>query len=701
MKGDNALRTDCAYVSYNEYYLSYDTKDFTFTAGFAGQCIKAEIICDFCFDDCDVTYSLENTAFEKRVCYTKGDKALTLIFRADNDGISVKSVPEVGIKAKFCFADTKDLLAMRTEKRSAVLNCSLGNAVSKGDNMLFDKNTDSAAVIESDCAYIGFDCEENVYTLSGRADFKFSFHRDIYANKYHIPYGRLNKNNTFGTRPPVGWMSWYAVKFKASEKTVLENAAFQSRYLKDFGANAIWIDWEWYHKGFYVVSDWVHKEFYEENPRDDGVDTFHPDRKKYPNGIKYVSDKIKELGLIPSLWIGFTHETWETDYIKEHPEIVLAKEPTWVGMYFYDITHPVFLNDYLPKALSQVKEWGYGAVKFDTLPICMEMTEKYHDRLYDKSLTTYRAYRNMIAKTREILGNGMYMLSCSGDNGSDILWGADIFDGARIGLDIFKWDEFIKNCVLRTMEFYPLHNIMLYNDADNVVVREEFNSMNQAISRAVFVSMLGMPVTFGDNLSDLPKERVDILKRVIPPLDISPKDIFARVDCPDVLVTNLCISQSRETYSVASVFNTTEESRTYFLDFKNDLELCGKEYHVYDFWHDEYLGRVKDGISVSLEPCETRVFAVRENKNIPQIVSTSRHITQGAAEITEMKYDDNTLRLKANLVKNDEYRIALYIPEGFSIADSDVFEAESRDIAYLTFMPDETKEYEFKIKFNQ
>lgn len=691
-----------AYVSYGKYYLDYNTIDYTLKAGYGKCYIEGRLTNDILsvYDNCEIIHSLDNTGIEKKVIYQSGSRKLVITFRADNNGISIKSEPGVYIDAVFTLAQTEDLLAVRMHKNSSVINCSLGNAVSKFDNAVFDKNTDTAAVIHGDDAFIEFDFDKDAYVLRGKADFRLESAENVYAGKYKITYGRLNKKNTFGSLPPVGWMSWYAVKFDASEKTVLENAAFQSKHLKDFGANAIWVDWEWYHKGFYVSTDWVHKEFYEENPRDDGVDTFHPDKQKYPNGLKAVSDKIKELGLIPALWIGFTHETWETDYIKEHPEIVVTAEPTWVGIYFYDITHPVFLNDFLPKALAQVEQWGYDAVKFDTLPICMEMTERYHERLYDPTLTTGEAYRNMITKTREILGKDMYMLSCSGTKRSDILWGADLFDAARIGDDIFKWDEFITNCIMRTLEFYSLNNVVLYNDPDNVIIREEFNTMNQAISRAVFVSMLGMPITFGDNLPDLPEERLNILKRVIPALDISPKDMEARVDRTDIQITNLNINQKWENYNVISVFNTTEEPRQHYLNLQKDAELEHGMYHIYDFWHDEYLGCVSEGINLDLEECETRVLSVRCVKSHPQIVSTSRHITQGAAEIVSYEYAEGVLTLECNLIKGDEYKVALYIPQGYEIADSDRFTVNSSgDMTYLKFIPEETTKHKFKILF--
>ncbi len=680
-----------AYLSYEDYFLNYNTKTFKLSIGCGKDYLKGEIKPGFDFTECEVSHKLYNEGIRKTVTFKNVEKTLTLTFNAETSGIRVKSEPETKITAEFVSPDFSDTVAMHELRDKEVINCVLGNSAKKRDNMLFDKNIDSAVKIESASAFIGFDKNRNAYTLSGGADFKFSVKKDILSSQFSIPYHRINKNATFGKLPPVGWMTWYAVKFDAGEKTVTENTVCQMERLKDFGANTVWVDWEWYHKG---LDD--------DSVRDDGVDTFHVDKVRYPNGLKAVSDKIRECGFIPSLWIGFTNETFETDYIKAHPEVLLAVEQSWVGTYFYDITHPTFLNDFLPKALAQVDEWGYEAVKFDTLPICMERTEQYHERLYDSSLTTYRAYRNMIAKTREILGKDRYILSCSGENRSEVLWAADMVEAARIGLDIFKWDEFLNNCVKRVTEFYPLNNIVLYNDPDNVVIRDEFNTYNQAVSRAVFVSMLGMPVTFGDDLPKLPPERMNILKRVIPSLDIYPKEINANTEIGEVLVTNLDIGLSFESYNVISVFNTQERETEYYLDLKKTADLEGGKYHIYDFWHDEYLGCTDSGIKLVLEPCETRVLAVRKDSGGVQILSTNRHITQGAAEIKDMRMQNDSISLKCSLVKDDLYKIALYVPQGYELISAEGFNITNKnEVTYLSFMPDKTGEYNFKINFKR
>jgi hypothetical protein len=51
--------------------------------------------------------------------------------------------------------------------------------------------------------------------------------------------------------------------------------------------------------------------------------------------------------------------------------------------------------------------------------------------------------------------------------------------------------------------------------------------------------------------------------------------------------------------------------------------------HVFDFWNREYLGAWEKGVSVELPPTSTRVLTLVPATDQIQLVSTSRHITQG------------------------------------------------------------------------
>ncbi len=678
-----------AYLSYEQYEAVFEPASGVFTFGYRGE----KELLRFALTPAvpgDLPWHAERKKEQRRtVCTVRWDipGSPSLVMSADRFGISFTAPTGAVFAGSVRFGDAENTFAMNGSGRRHAMRAALGPAVSPEDDLLFDRMTDRAIAFEG--VRLSFDFDENSYRFVSGQTFRVGVKEKLYEERFGVPYRPVNKNNTYGALPPVGWMTWYAVKFGACEKTVLENARFQSEYLKDYGANTVWVDWEWYHK-----------DFNEKSFRTDGVDSFHPDPALYPNGLKYVSDEIRKLGLIPALWIGFTNETFLTDYLKEHPEILLAEETGWVGTYFLDITHPTFLNDYLPKALAQVHDWGYDAIKFDTLPITIDRHEKYHERMYDPSLTTCEAFRGMIAKTRECLGENCYMLSCSGGCFANVMWASDYFDAARIGDDIFSWLAFRRACVEKVMDYYAMHNVTLYNDPDNVILRSEFNTKEQAESRASFVSLLGLPITFGDVLSDLDAERLNILRRAIPSLDIRPADVSEEALADPVLLTDLHIAKPWEDWHIAGVFNTTDEAASYTLA-PASLGLGEGDYHVFDFWHKRYLGQVRKDLTLDLAPCETRVLAVRRVTGLPQIVSTNRHLTQGAAELSGVSFDGETMTLRASVVGAEDYVVYLYLPDGWRIADAGDFTVgEGSGLKTLTFRG-ETGEKTFKVTFEK
>lgn len=617
-------------------------------------------------------YNKESVALN--VKYTEGKagiKSIAFKFIVSSEGIKLKvKTPEnciVEITGKMSWGDggCENTYPMSSSKKSPVLRSANGPASSAMDDMLFDRLADNAIKLKgAEKIRIKYDWENKCYgfkALTGRTASKksmsFSAIKDIMANQYGIDYAPLSKERTF-KKPPAGWMTWYSVRFNACEEIVLKNAKWMSENLKKYGAECVWVDWEWYHKDFSGI-------------RDDGADSFNPDKEKYPHGLKYISDKIKEMGLEPALWIGFTVDSDMNEYLKENPEIVFADIPTWCGRYFLDMTHPKYLNEFLPKALANVPKWGYRVVKYDTLPQAMMKHEQYHNRLYNPELTTKEAYVGMIKKARQELGEECYMLSCASDNDADVLWGIGVFDSARIGGDIFKWEEFLVEGVERTMKFYPLHTNTLIPDSDNVVMREEYNDIYQAASRIYFVSMLGIPMTFGDEFDALDDKRIDFIKSCLPVLDIHPMDAYRKKPDKNILKMNLAVEKEWESYNILNVFNNKSNKNKTEVLLNEDMGLDEGDYLVYDYTHDKFLGVEKTGFTVNLESCESRIFSVRKKVNHPQIISTSRHISQGAAEINDVKWveKDKELKISAELIDNVPYTITLYVPDGYAPAE--------------------------------
>ncbi len=680
--------------------ISYSGKKCIVGAAFEKVCYKDMTFLPDEYTEKEYNQSCEPYCHSMSVTYKKQSapvESITLKFSVNSKGVTVEFAANAGVIAYIGGAMQwgEDSFAMSSVENSHNLRAAIGPAASAIDNMLFDRQTDSAVSVTGGKSFrLSYDWDKKAYDfslLTGVLDKEHKFHikyeKNIMSDAYSIEYAPINKNGVY-KKPPSGWMTWYAVGFNACEEKVLENAKWQSENLKKYGADTVWVDWEWYHKDL-------------SGSRDDGVNTFVPDPEKYPHGLKFMSDKIRELGLEPALWVGYTIDSTHNEYTEKNPEIILVDKPAWCGKYHYDLSHPKYLNEFLPKALKNVSDWGYRVIKYDTIPNCITAHEMHHENMYNPELTTREAYRNMIKKTRECVGEDVYMLSCAGVPES-VLWAADCFDAARVGNDIFEWEEFIKEGISCVMDYYPLHNVVLYNDPDNLVLREEFNTYNQAASRVYFVAMLGMPMTFGDVFRDLPDERVDLIKKSLPIMDIHPMDIKKHSHDNRVLTINLNINKPYEEYTVLDVFNMQEADTYYELRLESDLYLDRGEYHIYDFTNDEYMGIAEGKLMLELAPCQSRIFAIRKKEDRPQVVSTSRHITQGAAEIRDMSWRDNALSIKCDLVANDEYKISVYVPDGYKPLGNKhlTISRESDNIYTYKITPDRCGEYEFRLQYS-
>ena len=703
------------YASYKDYMVKYDEDTLTMTMLHVPTKSAANLTFDGLYENGKRVFGIEEyTSCQVQNSLGVDQHKLSVLFNTDADipkcaihatitskGITMvfNRIGHYTVRAEgdIVHGNTEDCFAINTRNTaSEVIRAAIGPAASAYDNAIYNKLTDSAFAIDG-CKDLVFsyNWDKNKYDFvlqtfsEGLTErIYFSVKKDLLAQKYDIDFAPLKKRGRYDA-PPAGWMTWYAVKFNASEEAVLRNTDFQEKHLKDFGANTIWVDWEWCHQRY-------------EKERFDGVDSFHPDTVKYPNGLGFVAQEIKKAGFVPALWLGFTNDACLTEYEKSHPEISLSHHDTWSGRYYYDISHPEFLNGFLAKAVGQVKDWGYEVVKFDTLPNCITAHERYHANMYNPELTTYEAYRGMLEKIRGYLGEDFYMLACSGEVDPVVLWGTGIFDASRVGPDVFTWSNFVRT-IDRIRQFFPLHNIALINDPDNVVLREEFSTYEQAVSRICIVSLLGLPLTFGDDLPKLSSERLDILKRALPVMNVHPTDFNNAICDGKTQVLQLAIEMPFERYSVAAVMNLTEEAAERHISLKETLRLPEGEYLVYDYFDKEYLGIYKDSMLLSVAPYDTKVLSFRKKSGKPQVISTSRHITQGAAEIKNMQWDDNTntLSVTSSLVKNDLYVLTVYIPEGyvFKTCNQGDWVINSNGLV-LTVKPDSSGEYELQLQFD-
>ena len=88
----------------------------------------------------------------------------------------------------------------------------------------------------------------------------------------------------------------------------------------------------------------------------------------------------------------------------------------------------------------------------------------------------------------------------------------------------------------------------------------------------------------------------------------------------------------------------------------------GAEYYLYDFWNDIFPGKVKGAhtLQQKLRGGEARMLSVHKVQDVPQFISTSRHVMQGFVDLVkkpEWDEADQALAGVSAVVANDPYEL--------------------------------------------
>jgi hypothetical protein len=351
--------------------------------------------------------------------------------------------------------------------------------------------------------------------------------------------------------------------------------------------------------------------------------------------------------------------------------------------------------------------WGYEYFKIDGQPIVVDEYRAKKQFMKNPSDDAVGLYRKTIESIRSAIGPNRYLLGCWGIP----LEGAGIMNGSRTGGDIvLGWGGF--QVALRpTMQYYYLHNIVWYSDPDVLVVRAPL-TLDQARVWATLEGLTGQALMSSDRLMDLSEERVELMRRVYPAVDIRPLDLFPSER--DKRIWDLKINHLGRNYDVVGVFNfgtdKTEQTR---LSWKELGLPADKPVHVFDFWNKEYLGAWSEGMIVDAAPTSCRVLTLLPGTDRIQFISSSRHITQGWVDLTSLEQNaaGNSFKGNSKLVKNDPYELRFVFPRGTNyvvkrvVARAGTFSklpvkiANHQGWASVQFTSPKTREVKWEVEF--
>ena len=504
--------------------------------------------------------------------------------------------------------------------------------------------------------------------------------RDYFASRWVPAYRTIDRRRC--PRAPTGWMSWNTYFDKAGAAENLAEARIGAKYLKPFGLD-IWSIESWQEN-----SDWL------------PVANFHNldlscSKTKFPEGMRKLADDLRALGFTPGLWMPL-YGTGDKAFYESHREMFLhdakgSPVSHWCGKYVLDITRDDSLALMRDLARTAAEKWGYEFFKFDAMgnyPRLFEHPER--NALFANPNPKW--WENSVRVLREAIGENRLFLGCMGDlTGTE----ARYLDASRTGGDVVgcymspvehaypgmspsrwcqmpvRWENVLKQAKC-TLEQVFVNNIVFYTDPDTLLVNESLER-HEAEVMATIVALPGQLMFAGDRLGELKPGRMKIIQQVLPVADIHPQNLYPYSASAMLPVWNLSVMRPFGRWNVVALFNWTDGPQEIAATFAELGLDAAKEYVGYEFWGQEDLGVLKDGIRMDVPMRSVKLVAVREKADHPQFIGDDRHITQGAVELEDLKWDEAscTYRMKVKAIGGFPFAYSIRIPEGYSFKSCD------------------------------
>jgi hypothetical protein len=462
-------------------------------------------------------------------------------------------------------------------------------------------------------------------------------------------------------RQPVGYCTWYHAG-ASTEKKLAEQTDFAVKHLKPFGFDFVQIDDGW--------QDGVKKN----GPRKNF--TTHRRNGPYPSGMKKAADRIRAGGLTAGLWFMPFAGTFDDPWFRNRQDLFVKRstgqpyDVKWGGTSL-DMTHPEarkYVHDLVKR---MTHEWGYRYLKMDGLwtGSATEMryvNDAYRDdeignaRFHDPEKTNIEVFRDGLRLMREAAGKDVFLLGCCAPQNMRSYGGAfGLLDAMRIGPDNKPtWPALLRGPAYGSRN-YHLHGRIWYNDPDPLYVRSSL-PLNDARLICSWLTISGQLSVSSDAFAALPAERLDLLKRTMPSHGLRPRpaDLFEQPIPRLWLLTDKRRGLRRD---VIGLFNWSDREVQLEYDLAR-LGLSGQvEYAVFDYWSNTLLRSIRGKLRHTLPPRGCAVWAVRPAAEHPQLLSTSRHITQGIVDVRAEKWDAGTRMLhgESRVVAGDPYELRI------------------------------------------
>ncbi len=642
------------------------------------------------------------------------------------------------------------------QKKLAVVRTSHGLSNNLRNNAIYDRNMDwmleapEGSVIKSFRNADGTTRFELTFTAR---EAELIFRPRYYQKHKNIPYFQPW---TYSIRKDSisGWCSWWAYRRGCKQEHVdAVMNVWNEKNLDDYGYRFMQLDdvFQGGSDGDRKMPEGAMKNYVGGRP-----ETWLEWRRgMYPKGMQGYVDSVVKSGYDPALWVSccFT----DLEIAEKHPEWFVQGSDgkpfvgSWVT-YVVDSTHPEAAEKLIRPTYRGLKKAGFKYIKIDQLRhMIYDNLNLNHDYMIKTGKRPDDIFRAYMRIAREELGEECFILSCWGVLPESV----GLADACRIGGDGYG--------PVTMQQYNSWNGIVWRNDPDhcdvsprkaavgvgNVLKTTDIQATSQdTIIRPALASIAGCMLMLSDKAEIYKNDRNLIGARRSSPVlfsvpgqlydfDSQKTDVVKNTDrasikggsgvshidgdqfgyvCPFWLNE---FNKPFENWNVLHRLNWTGGSHgkhdaakakkapgttVKFADLGLD---ASKEYLVYEFWSRRFFGVLKDEVRLGeLGPMGLESIAIREKLDRPQLLSSNRHLSQGAAEIEQMYWEDNTLAGRSLVIVNDKYTLTIHMPTGYTCTSATVnggkaVVEQAGNLLKVSYLPKETASVGWKINFRR
>ena len=643
--------------------------------------------------------SLEDHVLE----LTLGDD-LRAQLRADGNRIVISThVEDASLRSEFGYAlNGRAINALGRDHRETdrnVLTMTLGPATVPGAFSIFNIDHDLLLTAEAGQVHWQRASEEANWRLKadGPRQITVQVTPNYYREHLGITYYTPIEKRSFWTTAPMVCMTWYGIcgdKQPQNRELLKPEIDWAAEHLLPYAGRLVF-------------------------QLDDNYD--YADDEKMLAFSRYIRSK----GLIPGIWLtpfsmlpperdqelGRTHPDW---FLQDETGKLLTsfagrnwgwtefnQEKRWQFNGFahtINVTHSEAREKVYKPAWRTVSDtWDYDFFKIDGQN--QGVIQAYRESVNGGGI---EGYRLGLETARQIIGPDKFINAC---------WGVPVpleaiglAHGSRTGGDTGR-HQHAANVVI---EHNYLNNVVWWNDPDAAAVLYN-KPVHHARINATMRVLTGQQFLTDDYWTKIPDPIRRIWQQALPTLDIHPANLYRISDGNQQHydLFNLRIAKAWGTYDVAAVFNYDEQERAKTLDLSR-LPLDARRVHVYAYFSQSYLGAFDHDAELErrLEGPDAEVFAiVPVESDRPELLSTSRHISQGGLDLAALEYVRDAERWlvrgeSTHLVAGDPYQIVFHTDD--FIVDGEIENANvDRDgpITRVTWTPETSGNHTWAIRF--